>query len=293
MAKPCCGLPESLGHGTETIAASSKALSWSARRDWLRAEIESRLPSTISNEELNVHFSAMPSYYWERVTESDLIWGLETIHGFLELIASPQVPPTAPFVSWRQVASSGKLRVMLCTWDRHGLLAKVAAAVSAVRLNILEADVFTRSDSIVLDLFTISGADGHSPVTPAQMDQMAFLLDGALSEPPRFASVWACCRHKYVSPSSYSPVRIICNNDSSVDSTVVHIEAPDRLGLLYDLLQAVADGGLQINQAHIETKDGVACDIVHVTNKFGGKVQEKEQLDSLRARLEAALAVSD
>jgi [protein-PII] uridylyltransferase len=181
---------------------------------------------------------------------------------------------------------------MLCTWDRHGLLAKAAAAFSGVRLSIVQADVFTRADNVVLDTFTIAGADGPGPVSRSQMEQMSFLLEGALTEPPRFASIWACSRHKYLAPASLVAPKISFDNRTSCDDTLVHIETPDRLGLLYDILQAIADGGLNIKQARIDTQSGLAHDIIHVTNESGQKVLEKDQLESLRARLDAALTVT-
>jgi [protein-PII] uridylyltransferase len=237
----------------ETVGSSSNGLSWEQRREWLRTGVGQR-ELAINADEVEVHFSAIPAHYWEHVTEDELIWGLETVHGFLKLVASPEVPATAPFVSWRQVGRSGQVRVMLCTWDRHGLLAKAAASFSAVRLNIVQAEVFTRSDNVVLDTFTITGADGHSPVSPSQMEQMGFLLEGALSEPPRFASVWACSRHKYLAPASQIAAQIRCENETSADSTLIHIEAADRLGLLYDILQAIADAGL--NTVHDMRQNG-------------------------------------
>lgn len=239
-----------------------------------------------------MHFSTMPAHYWEHVTEDELIWGLETVHGFLKLVASPEVPATSPYVSWRQVGRAGPVRVMLCTWDRHGLLAKAAAAFSAVRLNIVQAEVFTRSDNVVLDTFSITGADGRSPVSPSQMEQMGFLLEGALSEPPRFASVWACSRHKYLAPVSQIAPRITCDNDRSADSTLIHIEAADRLGLLYDILQGLADAKLGVKQARIETENGLACDTIYVTDESGQKITGKRELEALRAKLQAALTVS-
>ena len=267
-------------------------LSWNERRDWFRARLAQWAGLRITNDELQVHFSDMPQHYWECVTEAELEWGLETVHGFLELVASPEVPATSPFISWRRIGISGKVRVMLCTWDRHGLLAKAAAAFSAVRLSIVQAQVFTRADDVVLDTFTIAGADGHSPVSSSQMEQMGFLLEGALSEPPRFASIWACSRHKYLAPASLVPPKISFDNNTSPDNTLVHIETPDRLGLLYDILQAIADGGLDIKEARIQTESNLARDIIHVTNESGEKVLEQSQLGSLRARLEAALTAT-
>jgi [protein-PII] uridylyltransferase len=172
------------------------------------------------------------------------------------------------------------------------LLAKAAAAISAVRLSIIQADVFTRADDVVLDTFTIAAGDGRSAVLPSQMEQMAFLLEGALSEPPRFASIWACSRHKYLAPASQHAPRISFDNDSSPDNTLVQIEAPDRLGLLYDALQALADSGLNIKQARIDTQKSLARDTIHVTNAAGQKILDQAQLDALRARLESALTVA-
>src|SRR5205807_2033662 len=139
-----------------TFTSPPGGLSWEERREWLRGRFEQKPPDNVSTEEVQVHFSTMQPHYWERVDEPDLLWGLETVHGFLKLVASPHIPPTAASVSWRQNQTSLLARMMLCTWDRHGLLAKAAAAFSAVRLNILQADIFTRADNIVLDEFTIS-----------------------------------------------------------------------------------------------------------------------------------------
>jgi [protein-PII] uridylyltransferase len=287
-----CFLTESLDEGPPATCEPSKGLSWSERREWFRARLRRGPELKVTDDELGVHFSAMPHHYWECVTEAELEWGLETVHGFLELVASPDVSATSPFISWRRIGTSGNVRVMLCTWDRHGLLAKAAAAFSAVRLSIVQADVFTRADDVVLDTFTIAGADGHSAVIPSQMEQMGFLLEGALSEPPRFASVWACSRHKYLAPASQIGPKIRFDNNTSPDNTIVHIETPDRLGLLYDILQAIADAGLNIKQARIDTENNLARDAIHVTNESGQKVREKGQIDSLRIRLESALTVA-
>jgi [protein-PII] uridylyltransferase len=292
MPRPESVLVEAFLTQGETTAKPADGVSWNQRREWLRTRLEQRQFPGISVEEVEVHFSTMPAHYWERVTEDELIWALQTVHGFLKLVASPEVPATAPFVTWRQSGLVGQVRVMLCTWDRQGLLAKAAAAFSAVRLNIVQAEVFTRSDNVVLDTFTIAGADGCSPAAPSQIEQMGFLLEGALSEPPRFASVWACSRHKYLAPLSQMVSRITWDNDISIDSTLVQIEAADRLGLLYDILQAITDAGFSVKQARIKTENKLARDIIYVTNGGGQKVLDQGQLDALCAKLQAALTVS-
>ena len=283
--------PEVLQSGSPALPKPAADLAWRERRDEFRARLRDCPLPGISAEEVEVHFAGMPAHYWDRLKENDLIWGLETIHGFLKLVTAANVPATIPFVNWRPMAESGRTQIMVCTWDRHGLLAKAAAAFSAVRLNILEAEVFTRADNVVLDLFCVSHSDGRGAAILQQLQEMAFLIEGALSEPPRFASVWACSRHKFIAaPSSFLP-RILFDNDSSSGSTVIQIEAPDRLGLLYDILQSLADSGLNIQQAFIQTRDELAHDFVHVTNAQGGKVLTSGDLERLRLSLEAALTI--
>ena len=274
-----------------TAAGPACGLPWQERRDWFRARLRQQPPPDISTDEIDSHFVTMPAHYWECVTESDLLWSLETVHGFLKLVASAQVPATAPFVGWRQAPESGCTLIMLCTWDRHGLLAKAAAAFSAVKLNILKAEVFTRADNVVLDQFAVTDADTGHAVNETRLREMTFLLEGALSEPPRFASVWACSRHKFLAPPARFAPRITFDNTTSPAATLVQIEAADRIGLLYDILQAVADAGLNVTQARIETDHDLAHDIVHVTDDRGSKVLNPQRLDSLRATLENALTV--
>jgi len=150
---------------------------WWERRERFRGGLRQRPPAGLSADEIEMHFSAMPAHYWEQVSETELLWGLQTTHGFLNLIASHHAPATAPFVDWRDLPEGRGTQVMLCTWDRHGLLAKAAAALSAVRLNILQADVFTRADNIVLDRFTVMDPDGHQAATAKRMEEMTFLLE--------------------------------------------------------------------------------------------------------------------
>jgi [protein-PII] uridylyltransferase len=178
---------------------------------------------------------------------------------------------------------------MLCTWDRHGLLAKCAACFSASKLDILEANVFTRADNVVLDVFRIWDTRSPSTASPARLQEMMFLLDGALSDPPRFASVWACSWHKHLASVPRIPHRVSLDNDSVADSIVVRVEASDRLGLLYDILQAITDSGLNITQARVETDGDVARDTFHVLDAQGRKLLDPGQQERLHRCLDAAL----
>jgi len=255
----------------------------------LRAWLKAHAPESIGEDEIEAHFAAMPSHYWDDVTEEELVWGLHTIHQFLNNTARSDFPPTMPVLDSRPDPGEGGTRLMLCTWDRRGLLAKATACLSAVNLTIQKAHVFTRSDNIVLDLLVISDEDGKSCAPADKLEQMSFLLDGALSNPPRFASVWACSRHIYIdTPTSGAP-KISFDNSTSPTSTQLRIEAHDRLGLLYDILQAVADAGLHLKQADITTCGALACDTLHCVDDEGRKVVNRAQLNRIRRALTSAI----
>ena len=273
-------------------ASPPDGLSWSARMASFRVRLIEHPPAGVSVEEIEAHCAGMPAHYWERVSEADVRWALETIHGFLNHVASPLVAPTAPFVSWKFCPLAGCTRMLLATWDRPGLLAKAAAALSAVRLNILQADVHTRADNVVLDEFSVTDAEGRGAVSQDRLKEMSFLLEGALSEPPRFASVWACSRHKFLAPPSPIPPQVEFDN-SSPAATVVRLVVADRLGLLYDILQAIAEAGLNVAQARIETQVDGARDVIHVTDAGGGRILEPSRLQALRENLLAAVSLRE
>ncbi len=266
---------------------------WQRRRDWFRDRLRQQPPTGISADELEAHISGMPAHYWRHVGEADLIWGLAAIHGFLKLVTAPGVPATKPYMDFRPEEQAGQTRVVLCTWDRLGLLAKTAAAFSELRLSILAAEAFTRSDDLVLDAFTVIDTENGGSASAERLKEMLFLLEGALSEPPRFASVWMCSRHKYVGPANPPPARISFDNAASEGCTLVHIEAADRLGLLYDILHPLAEEGLDVTEAHIKTENQFARDVVHVIDAAGKKLLEPERLKALHSKLSAGLSFKE
>ena len=159
-------------------------LTWCERRNRFRSRLQERPLPSVGGDEVDVHFAGMPSHYWEQVNEGDLAWALETIHSFLEMIASPDTPGTMPRVTWRQEPEEWQTRVMLCSWDRRGLLAKCAACFSTVKLNILQADAYTCADNhqdVAHDTFHVTDDCGQKIVDPHQLEQLRATIESALS----------------------------------------------------------------------------------------------------------------
>jgi [protein-PII] uridylyltransferase len=260
-------------------------LPWQQRRELLRDRLRIHPLTGISPDEVQAHFQSMPARYWEQVSESELVWGLETIHDFFKSLTAPDSIGSVPVVRWKAVPEQGFTKVMICTWDRHGLLAKVASAFSAVRINIIQADVYTRTDSLVLDVFRVRETEPIHVRDAARLSEMVFILDGALRQSPSFASYWACTRHKFLAQPVATPPHLCFDNESSPDCTILQVEAPDRLGLLADILQILADSGLNIAQAFIDTDEGLAQDLFHFTDVAGLKILDPAHLRFIRREI--------
>lgn len=258
-------------------------------RSQMRSSLRRHPPFKVSAEEMEAHFQTMPLRYWERVDEEKLILDLQLVHQFLQQVTDSNSPAARPVLDYKHCEHRGFTEVVLCTWDRQGLLAKAASALKAVGANILSAEAFTRADNIVLDVFRICDADGGAFKHPELLQQMLFLLEGALSEPPRFASFWALSGHKLRPHAPPNVVNILFDNDCSPDHTIMVIETTDRLGLLSDILQALADCRLNVAQAVIDTDDDLALDTFYLSELDGGKIQDSTTLNALRDCLVTAI----
>ena len=229
----------------------------------------------------------MPPRYWQRLTEAELAWGLQTVHQFLTNVVDSETSDTPVVIQWRHVPRFTK--VLVCTWDGLGLLNKVAGYISALRLNVARAEVYTRADNIVLDVFWLTKGQGGKIKNLERLRQLAFLLKGGLSNPPCFVSTWACDSHHYLPRSNQIKPVVTFNNTESAPYTMVTIEASERLGLLHDMLKAMTESGLNIVEASIDTIDDVARDTFIVTDEYKKKVVDPDRLQLVESAIVQAL----
>jgi [protein-PII] uridylyltransferase len=84
------------------------------------------------------------------------------------------------------------------------------------------------------------------------------------------------------------PTRISIENDAHPVYTLVDIQTPDRLGLLYHLLRALGTAGAQIALSRITTEKGAATDSFYVTDAEGRKIRSKAGVAKLQKALQKA-----
>jgi len=248
-------------------------------------------PHGLLRDEVEAHFRGMPTRYWESVTKGELIWALETVHTFLAKLKTWDAPGAPAVASLRHCPERGFTKVMVCTWDRPGLLARIAATFGALRINILQSDVYTRCDNVALDIFQVSDIENSQAIDAKRLEHLVFLLEGSLNEPPRFVSMWARQFHKlYQVPKGNVVLEL--DNDSSPQSTVLRVEAPDRLGLMYDILEALNECSVNVAQAVVHTDGATARDVFYITDLEGAKITNKLALGTIRKIVLESLRVA-
>jgi [protein-PII] uridylyltransferase len=70
--------------------------------------------------------------------------------------------------------------------------------------------------------------------------------------------------------------KVVIDNKSSENYSVIEVYAPDLPGQLYHITQAMADFGLNIHKAYIATEVEQLIDVFYVLDSQGEKVVEED-----------------
>lgn len=243
-------------------------------------------------ELLDAHTAHMPPRYWARVDGSALRWHLNVLRAFFLRLNADGPNVTVPVVRWRHVPERGYTEVAVCTWDRIGLMARVAGAFAEVGINILRADVYTRADNVVLDFFHVSDGDTGGVCAEKRLLRMRRLL-ATLFHPERELAVLGRIPTlpAGIAPKGTGTSAVVrWDLEMSAEYAALEIEAADRVGLLYMIFRVLAGCGLSVAQAVITTENNRAGDVFFVTDQDGRKVSDPVLLETVEAKLLASLS---
>lgn len=179
--------------------------------------------------------------------------------------------------------------------DAPGLLARIAAAITASRLEVLGAQVYSRTihgagrakaQTEAVDLFWVrdarTGADGVAQAMPRLLHDLERVCSGEvdadelLHERVGGASRW----RERPSPAVLSEV--VVDDRASPRHTVVEVFAKDRPGLLYSLARAFHGLGLSIALSKINTEGTKVADVFYVSELDGSKVTPGPRFKQIR-----------
>jgi [protein-PII] uridylyltransferase len=284
-----------LFHATSQYLADQKSYHEQTKieRETLRVEVAAEL-SPDYNEEIEEHFEFMPDNYFRAFDVPDIIGHLKLFRSFFENASTRRDHPLSPKVTWKASPQSGHTIASFCTWERQQLLAKIAGSFSVVPLNILSADIFPREDHTVLGVFRVCDTKGRAVTDERELNLVEDTARQAFeTEHFEFAPFLERARRKMQPRRAADlefPTGIAVDNNAHPTYTLIQIETPDRVGLLYDLLTAIGEEAVNIVLSRISTQKGAAVDTFYVTDGSGrSKITDPNRIDRLQRRLRSAI----
>ncbi len=180
--------------------------------------------------------------------------------------------------------------------DRPGLLARIAAAITAGRLEVLAAQVYSRvlpgGRTEAVDLFWVRN---RAEATPEARRFARFLKDlddvcsGAVDPADLLRARTGSASPWRERPSPAITTEVVVDDRASPRHTVIEVFAKDRPGLLYTLARALHELGLTIALSKINTEGTKVADVFYVSELDGTKVVPGERFKVIRDALTGAI----
>ncbi len=264
------------------------------QRDRLQREIRRLVPAAVRDEEIEAHFNSLPPRYFRVQSTEEIAADVGLVNRFLKLQALEAERGLDPVTHWQGEPDRGYTALRVCTWDRPGLFSRIAGSLSAVGLNILSAQVFSRTDGLALDTFFVTRITGETIISRDDRERFEGLLTRVLNGrevdfAARIARESRAQQAVGILGEEAVPTRVYFDNEISEDYTVIDVEAVDRLGLLFVISNAFAELDLNLALAKIVTEKGAAADSFYVNEVMNGKITGAERQRAIGDRLLQAI----
>jgi [protein-PII] uridylyltransferase len=265
---------------TEVVLAGGHSLMDRKQRvEKSQAELREKLPGW-SDPEFNDYAARHYPAYWLKADLPHRIGHARLLHAM-----AIEVNSLATEVSTD--AFRGVTEITVVAPDHPRLLSIIAGACAASGANIVDAQIFTTTDGLALDTISVSRGFDRDEDEMRRGRRIAHAVEQALRGEIHISNVVADRAAKAASHAeTFSiPPDVVIDNSQSHIYTVVEVSGLDRLGLLYDLTQALSRLNLNIASAHIVTFGEKAVDTFYVSDLTGAKVTNPARQTALRRNL--------
>jgi len=172
---------------------------------------------------------------------------------------------------------TGTEKITVVCDDAPGAFARIAGVLSLRGLDVLTA-------------WAYSGELGGPPMAASQfrvvppragvdwdvvIEDLRHALDGQLAIEARLADrARTYRRHKRLQAAPAAPPSVTFHDDESHTATVIEVRAPTRIGVLHRITKALAEVGLDIRHATVQTLGEDVVDTFYVQGRNGSRVDD-------------------
>jgi UTP:GlnB (protein PII) uridylyltransferase len=171
-------------------------------------------------------------------------------------------------------ADGGHWKLCILCRERSRLFTRLAGALSARGMSIVDAEAFANERGMVFDMFRFADPSGRLHDAGSRRELQRW-LESAATGGEREAAVAAI-------PAGVA-VSLATDQDLHPTATWVRVQCADFPGLLHRVSSAFSDAGCNIEMAFVRTPGQRADDEFYLT-RDGGKVDEPA-LEQIRAAL--------
>ncbi len=182
-------------------------------------------------------------------------------------------------------------RLLVVVPSAPEVLGAVAGAISLNGLNVLSAAVHTAGGMTALSVF-VEPPPGLGLDWPPVLGDVRAALAGELVPGERLAR-WAHAASgagDALAPEPVTESYVKFDNDIS-SVTVIEVAAPDSLGLLHWITEALVRSGLHIGQARVQTLGDHVVDSFYVHDGSGARITDPERLEQIAAAVREAAGI--
>ncbi len=177
--------------------------------------------------------------------------------------------------------------VTIIAHDAPYQLARFCSSLSANDANIVDANIFTRDDGVIIDRFKVFDNITKRNLTEAQMQKIESDLRKMLTgetDPDRLFERHKMRWQRKLKNEINPNIKVAVQTSDTNDFTLVEVFAPDSLGFLYKVTSAISSAGLSIHFAKIATRVDGIVDTFYVLRNDGTKAAQ-EELEHLRGNI--------
>lgn len=222
----------------------------------------------VPGESVQDHIENMGDNYLFKYRIADIVTHLQLASRFPEA--------ETEFVYCHSHSKPGRPgRLVVCLPDRPRAFAMISGVLSSLNINIISADIMTRSDGMVFDVFEVTNTVGEPVSDPRKWQRFEERLTDVFADSSRLDEIVP-----ELQKPSRPIVRVRADTSISGKYTVIEVETQDRLGLLYHIGRLLSESGYAIRFAKITTEKLLVVDVFNVVDEDTGlKVQDSIRLD--------------
>jgi [protein-PII] uridylyltransferase len=247
-----------------------------AKRKAAAEQVVATLSEELPREEIERHLKGIQSpAYVASFTDQEIAQHIQKISG--------DEPVSALFSH-----NAGHTEVTVIGRDAPFTLSKFCAVLSANDANIFDANIFTRDDGVIIDRFRVADAATNARlehrVCSKIADDLKQVAEGKLDIDHLFEEHHRKWKRRPKKPANPT-TRIDVEFEEAGRYTIIDVYAPDSVGFLYRVTEAISRMGLDIYFAKIATRVDGIIDAFYVLDRNGKELMEPDRREGIRREI--------